>query len=187
MQTIAWFATAQVSRYAIHLYVLIAIFAVFGWQYVSQVGTKVARALACLIVACSVGYGLYMIISARVGDVHAAFSPAFEERRRHDELPYLASFDFLNGEPSVSKVLILNPYVAAYYSDKPYIKPLGRWGEETLPNATNLQAVLSQARSLHVSHILDVIPEAGPLKLPQNPPGLTLVFHRDDQRVYRID
>jgi hypothetical protein len=187
LQMTAWFATAQVSRYAIHVYVLVAIFAVVGWQYVARVGSKYARGISALIVACSILYGLYMIISERVVDVHAAVSPAFEDKRRHEEIPYLESFDYINAEPSVSKVLILGPYVAAYYCDKAYIKPLGRWGEQTLPDATNLQAVLSQSHSLHVSHVLDVFPEAGPLKLPENPQGLTLVFQRENQRVYRVD
>lgn len=187
LQMIAWFGTAQVSRYAIHVYVLGAIFAVLGWQYVARLGSKYTRALAALIVACSILYGLYMIVPERAEDMHAAVSANFEDKRRHAEIPYLESFDYLNAEPSVSKVLILGPYVAPFYSDKPYVKPLGRWGEQTLPDATNLQAVLSQSHSLHVSHVLDVFPEAGPLKLPENTPGLTLVFQRENQRVYRVD
>ncbi len=187
LQMTAWFATAQVSRYAIHVYVLGAIFAVLGWQYVAKQGSKYARAVAAVVVAFSVLYGLYMIVPERVEDMRAAVSPAFEDKRRHEETPYLESFDYLNAEPSVHKVLILGPYVAPFYSDKPYLKPLGRWGEQTLPDATNLQAVLSQSRELHVSHMLDVFPEYGPLKLPENSPGLTLVFQGKNQRVYRID
>jgi len=187
LQMTAWFATAQVSRYAIHVYVLGAIFAVLGWQYVSKQGSKYARAVAAVVVAFSVLYGLYMIVPERVEDLHAAVSPAFEDKRRHEEIPYLESFDYLNADTAVSKVLILGPYVAPFYSDKPYVKPLGRWGEQTLPNANNLQAVLSRSRELHVSHVLDVFPEYGPLKLPENSPGITLVFQGKNQRVYRID
>lgn len=187
LQMMAWFATAQVSRYAIHVYVLGAIFAVLGWQYIAKRGSKYARGVAALVLAFSVLYGLYMIVPDRIADMHAAVSPAFEDKRRHEEIPYLESFDYLNAQPSVSKVLILGPYVAPFYSDKPYVKPLGRWGEQTLPDANNLQAVQAQSRELHVSHVLDVFPENGPLKLPENSPGLTLVFQRKDQRVYRID
>ena len=187
LQMTAWFATAQVSRYAIHVYVLGAIFAVLGWQYIAKQGSRYARAVAAVVLAFSVLYGLYMIVPDRVEDMHAAVSPVFEDKRRHEETPYLESFDYLNAEPSVSKVLILGPYVAPFYSDKPYVKPLGRWGEQTLPDANNLQAVLSQSRALHVSHVLDVFPEYGSLKLPENSPGLTLVFQGKDQRVYRID
>jgi len=187
LQMSAWFATAQVSRYAIHVYVLGTIFAVLGWQYVAREGSRYARALAGLTVACSILYGLIMIIPERFEDMHAAVSAAFEDKRKHEETPYLESFDYLNSESSVAKVLILGPHVAAFYSDKAYIKPLGRWGEQTLPDATSLPAVMSQLHDLHVSHVLDVFPEYGPLKLPENPQGLTLVFQRKDQRIYRVD
>ncbi len=187
LQMTAWFATSQASRYAIHVYVLAAIFAVLGWQYIALAGSKYAGALSCVVVACSILYGLDMIVPERAEDMHASMSAAFEDKRRHAEIPYVESFDYLNDTPAVTKVLVLDPYVAAYYSDKAYIKPLGRWGEQTLPNATSLQAVLSQCHDLHVSHILDVFPEAGPLKLPENPQGLTLVFERENQRVYRVD
>lgn len=187
LQMAAWFATAQVSRYAIDVYVLGAVFAVLGWRYVARTGSGIARALSVLVMACSILYGLYMILPERIEDMHAAVSAAFEDKRRHDEIPYLDSFDYLNSDPAVTKVLIVGPYVAAFYSDKPYIKPLGRWGEETLPDAASLPAVLSQLHDLHVSHVLDVFPEYGPLKLPQNPPGLTLVFQRENQKVYRVD
>jgi hypothetical protein len=185
--TTAWFFTQQESRFLIPVYVLLAVFAVLGWQYVARVGSKYARGLSAVVVTISILYGLYMIVPESLVDSHAAVSPTFEDKRRHEEIPYLESFDYINAEPFVSKVLILDPYVAAYYSDKAYVKPLGRWGEQTLPDATNLQAVLSQAHNLHVSHILDVLPEAGPLKLPENPQGLTLVFQGQNQRVYRVD
>ncbi|MGC1620197.1 MAG: hypothetical protein WA765_17030 [Candidatus Acidiferrum sp.] len=187
LQTTAWFATAQVSRYESHVYVLAAIFAVLGWQNVEREGAKFARVLSGLVVATSILYGLYMTVPERFEDMHAAVSSSFENERRHKEIPYLDSFDYLNSDPSVTKVLILDPYVAAYYSDKPYIKPLGRWGEQTLPDSSNVQAVLAESHDLHVSHVLEVFPQNGPLKLPENPQGLTLVFQRDDQRVYRVD
>jgi hypothetical protein len=187
MQMGAWFATTQESRYAIPIYALAAIFAVLGWRYVAKEGSKYARMLAGLVVTCSIFYGLWMIIPARVDDMHAVVSASFEDKRRHAEIPYLESFEYLNGEPSVSKVLILGPYVAAFYSDKAYLKPLGRWGEETLPNATSVEAVISRLHELHVSHVLDVLPEYGPLKLPVKTPGLTLVFQRENQKVYRVD
>jgi hypothetical protein len=187
LQMTAWFATAQVSRYAIHIYILGAIFAVLGWQYVAPESSRCARVLAGLAVACSILYGLIMIIPERFEDMHAAVSPAFEDKRKHEETPYLESFDYLNSEPSVTKVLILGPHVAAFYSDKAYVKPLGRWGEQTLPDATSLPAVMSQLHELHASHVLDVFPEYGPLKLPENPQGLTLVFQRKDQKIYRVN
>ena len=174
--TTAWYLTQQESRFLIPVYALAAIFAVLGWQYIAQVGSKFARALSALVVACSILYGLYMIVPDQMEDMHAAVSSRFENEGRHREIPYLESFDYLNSDPSVSKILILDPYLAAYYSDKPYIKPLGRWGEQTLPDSTNMQAVLAECRNLHVSHVLEVFPQNGPLKLPENPHGLTLGF-----------
>lgn len=185
--TTTWFLTQQESRFLIPVYVLVVVFAVLGWQYVARAGSKYARALAASVVTISILYGLYMIVPESLVDMHAAVSPTFEDKRRREDIPYLESFDYLNNERSVSKVLILGPYVPAIYSDKDYVKPLGRWGEQTLADATNLQAVLSQAHNLHVSHVLEVLPEVGPLKLPESPQGLTLVFERENQRVYRVD
>jgi hypothetical protein len=56
-----------------------------------------------------------------------------------------------------------------------------------LPDATSLQAVIARLHELHVSHVLDVFPEYGPLKMSENPQGLTLVFQRENQKVYRVD
>jgi hypothetical protein len=187
LQTAAWFATAQVSRYLIPVYVIAALFAVLGWENVAAIASKSVRVLSALAVACSLIYGLIMILPDRRDDLHAALSNSFEAQRRLQEIPFLESFDYLNQDPSVSKVLIADPYVPAYYSDKSYIKPLGRWGEEVVPDAANLQKLLATLPRLHVSHVLDVKSPAGRFRLPDHPPGITLVFRRDDQRVYRVD
>jgi len=183
--TLTWFATSQVSRYLIHVYVIAAIFAVLGWQYV-RVVTKYGLVFARLVVVCSILYGLTMIIPDRLDDMHSAVSPSFEARRKWQEIPYIESFHFLNIDPSVTKVLILDPYLPAFYLDKTYLKPLGRWGEQTLPDATDVQKVLAQIPGLHISHVLDVI-EGGGFRLPAGAPGLRLVFQGEDQRVYRVD
>jgi hypothetical protein len=187
LQLAAWFATAQVSRYLIPVYVLAAVFAVAGWQYVARLASRYGPALSGVAVACSIAYGLVMILPARVDDLHAAVSSYFEAQRRRAEIPFIESLDYLNANPSVSKILILDPHVAAYFLDKTYIKPIGRWGEQTLPDATDLQKILSQLPGLHVSHVLIVRRDAGPFVLPEHLPGLTLVFQRNNQRVYRVD
>jgi hypothetical protein len=188
LQTAAWFTTAQVSRYLIPAYVIAALFAVIGWQKVTtNVSSQLARMLSALIVACSVIYGLMIILPDRRADIHAALSSSFETQRLNREIPFLASFDYLNKDPSVTKILIVDPYVAAYYSDKDYIKPVGRWGEQTLPRATDLPHILETLPQLRVSHVLDVKSSAGAFRLPDNPPALALVFQRDDQRVYRVN
>jgi len=187
LQTAAWFGTAQVSRYLISVYGIAVLFAIIGWENVAGATSKSARVLSALAVACSLIYGLIMILPDRRDDLHAALSSSFEAQRRLQEIPFLESFDYLNHDPSVSKVLIADPYVAAYYSDKSYIKPLGRWGEETLPDAADLQKILAALPRLYISHVLDVKSPEGTFRLPDHPPGLALVFQRADQRVYRVD
>jgi hypothetical protein len=187
LQTAAWFVTAQVSRYLIPVYVIGAIFGVLGWQYAARSVSWNARMLSAVTVAISILYGMYTIIPDRMEDVHAALSGSFEAKRRLEEIPRVQSFDYINGDPSDKKILILDRGIAAYFIDKPYIKPFGRWGEQTLPGATDVPEVMAQLPSLGVTHILDVRLADGSFYLPEHPPGLTLVFEHGDERVYRVD
>jgi hypothetical protein len=186
LQVGAWFVTAQVARYMIHVYVIGAIFGVLGWNYAVKIASRNGRVLSEVVIAISILYGLWMIVPVRLEDLHAVVSPSFEAKRWERETPRAASFDYLNHEPSVKKVLILDLGIAAYFLDKPYIKPFGRWGEQTL-GAADVPQVLSLLPSLHVTHILDVKEEDGAFALPEHPPGFTLVFEHGDQRIYRID
>jgi hypothetical protein len=185
--TTAWFCTQQESRFLIHVYVITAILAAIGWRYVARSGSRYARTLCWLTVACSLIYGLITILPGRRTDIHAAVSSSFETERRLREIPFLEGFNFLNDDPSVTKVLITDPYVPSFYLDKTYVKPLGRWGEETLPDATDLRKILPTLPSSHVTHVLDVAWPQGTFRLPDQPPGLTLVFQRRDQRVFRVN
>jgi hypothetical protein len=187
LQVAAWFVSVQVSRYFIHIYVISAIFGVFGWQYIARTVSRNARVLSAVVVAISILYGMFMIISNRAESAHAALSNSFEAKWRYEETPRRASFDYINSEPLVGKVLILDAGVAAYFIDKPYIRPFGRWGEQTLPGATDIPKVMAQLPSLNATHILDVKSKDGSFKLPEHPAGLTLVFERWDQRIYRVD
>jgi len=187
VQTIVWFVTMQEARYLIHVYVIAAIFGVCGWRHVVRVSRLVGPVLSGLVVATSVLYGLFMIGSARIDDVHAAVSRSFEEKRRSAEIPYVDSFSYLNNESSVTKVLILDPLVPPYYLDKNYVKPIGRRGEEVIPDATDLQQVLMDVPRLHASHVLDVRSAKATFRILDHPGNLTLVFERTDQRVYRVD
>lgn len=186
-ELVTWFATAQVSRYLIPVYVVGAIFGVIGWGYAKQRTSNAGRILAAAVVAISITYGLVMILPSRLEDMHAAASNSFEGQRAYRETPRYASFKFLNDNPSVQNVLVLDPDVAAYFLDKEYIKPFGRWKEQTLPGVTNVSEAMAQVPSLHATHILDVKSEKGFFDLPSAPPGLTLVFETADQRVYRIN
>ena len=131
--TTAWFLTQQESRFLIHVYVIAALFAVRGWQWVGRSDLKYGPALSGIVITISIIYGLIMIIPERAEDLHAVVSSSFEAKRRQAEIPFIESLDYLNANPSVSKVLILYPHVAAFYSDKPYNKPIGRWGNTRCP------------------------------------------------------
>lgn len=183
----AWFATAQEARYLIHGYIVAATFAVWGWKYVDRASPRVGAALAKVVVACSILYGFFMIVSARVDDVHAAVSQGFAENRWNKEVPFVDSFAYLNREPSVTKVLILEPFVPPYYLNKNYLKPDGRLGEKVLPEANDLPRLLSELDLLHISHVLDVRVEDGQFRVPQGAPRLKLIFQREDQRIYCVE
>lgn len=185
LQLVAWFATAQLSRYVIHIYVIGAILGVVGWKYAADIAVRTGRAFSAAVIAISVLYGLWMILPGRMADLHAAVSGSYERTRWRIETPEAASFEYINSEPSVKKVLILAPGVAAYFLDKPYVSPFGRWGEQTL-GATNVQEVLAQLPRLQATHILD-LGNNGRFALPDHPLGLTLVFEHENQRIYRID
>lgn len=187
LQTAVWFVTEQDGRFFVHVLALLAIAGLLGWRYVAHAGTVRARILAGMVVAVSVLYGTFMIGRLQAENVHSVVSTRFEAQREQAEIPFLESFEKLNADSSVTKVLFLDPYVPAYYSGKPYIKVFGRWGEQTLPNVTTVPQVLSQLGALHVSHILDVRWPDGKFEVPENTPGLTLVFERPDQRIYRVD
>jgi len=184
---ILWFVTQQESRFLIHGYVLSAIFAVFGWRYVRSISPPRSRLLGGAVVGISVTYGACMIARDRIADSRTLVSAAASERRERETIPFLDSFRFINGEPSVRQVLILDPTVPPYYSDKPYVKPVGQWGERTLPGAPDSAEALQRVREWNVSHVMDVQSEIGNFQVAPNTPGLTLVFESKGQRVYYIN
>ena len=183
----AWFATAQEARYLIHGYIVGAILAVRGWKYVDRASPRFGAALAKLVVACSILYGLFMIVSARADDVHAAVSERFAENHWNSDVPFVDGFEYLNREPSVTMVLILEPSVPPYYLNKNYLKPTGRLGEKVLPEANDLPRLLSELDVLHVSHVFDVRTEGGQFRVPESAPRLKLVFQRENQKIYCVE
>ena len=145
--TCMWFFTQQESRFLIPVYVVAAIFSVVGWNYVSARCSRLQRLTAASVAGISILYGLVMIASAQIENLRAVVSPDFAQLRRTREIPYLASFDYLNNDPSVRKILILDRSVPPFYSRKPYVKPVGQWGELTLPQISNSLETLPHARS----------------------------------------
>ena len=186
LMTLAWFYTEQESRFLIQVYVIAAIFGVAGWRYVVRAAPRFGRALSALTVTISILYGLFMIVSAKAGDFHAAFSTSFAESRKQEGIMYLESFRYLNSEPSVRKVLVLEPFVPTYYLDKEYLKPIGRWGEHSLPGIDSPGQVLSDPSRWDITHVLDVRLKDGGFQLPEHPENLVLVFEARDQRIYRV-
>jgi hypothetical protein len=184
--TLLWFATMQESRYMIHAYAIAAIFAVIGWRNIESLSGRRGAALGAIVVAISALYGLSAIIAARRPDIHSVFSQSYAAARRSDKIPFVQSFDLLNQDPAVTRLLILDPSVPPYYSDKDYLKPFGQWGEQVVPDANTPSDVLDRLNELHVSHILDVGSSVSGFRVPQNFEGLVLIFDRPNQRVYAV-
>jgi hypothetical protein len=184
--TILWFFTQQESRFLIPVYAIGGIFGVLGWQYVRAAAPRHTRVLCCAVIGSSLAYGLFMIVCGSRTELKAAVSSTFAEKYRQDSIPFLASFQYLNAEPSVKRVLVLDRSVPVYYLDRNYLKPFGQWGEQVLPDISQPAQVLAKLPSLHVTHILDVSSVVGDFQVPASSPDLQLVFEDLKQRVYRV-
>jgi hypothetical protein len=184
--TLLWFVTMQESRYLIHVYAIAAIFAVLGWRYIGSLRGSPGTALGAMVVAVSLLYGLRPIAASRRSDIRSVFSQSYADARRSDKIPFVQSFDLLNRDPAVTRLLILDPSGLPYYSDKDYLKPFGQWGEQVLPDARTPSEVLAQLDQLHISHILDVRSTVSGFRVPQNDPRLILTFDQPDERVYAV-
>jgi hypothetical protein len=95
--------------------------------------------------------------------------------------------DRLNGVPSVTRVLMLDPTIVPYFLIKDYVKLFGLYGEQEFPDVPDPQTALRRLPSFGASHVLDVNSVVGPFRIPPNQPGLTLVFETPNQRIYRIE
>jgi hypothetical protein len=181
-----WFITMQESRYLIHFYAISAVFAVLGWEFVEPLMAKRGKALCATAIAFSVAYGFALMAKSRVADLHSVFSSAYAQQRRTSEIPYVESFDYMNRDPLVTRVLILDRSVPAYYSDKDYVKPFGQWGELLFVDASTPADILRRVDELHPSHILDVQSGGSGFCVPPSYPGLVLVFDRPRQKIYQV-
>jgi hypothetical protein len=181
-----WFVTLQDSRYLIHFYAISAILGVLGWKYAKSILGQRGKWICAAIVAVSLVYGVALEAKSRISDLHAVFSPAYQQHRRETEIPYYESFEFLNHDASVTRVLFLDESIPAYYSDKTYIKPLGQWKEQLFPDASTPMQVLTKLGELRPSHILDVESKVSGFNIPKDFPGLVLVFERPGERIYEV-
>jgi hypothetical protein len=182
-----WFVTLQESRYFIDFYAIAAVLAVVGWRSILATTGRTAKLLSAAILGISLLYGLLMMERAQRDPVHAVFSPSYAREFREQTVPFWQSFDYLNHNPKVEKVLILDPSVPPYYSDKNYVKPFGMWGERSVPGVKTAADILPKLKSLGITDILDVRSTIQGFQVPAGTAGLTLVFELPDQRVYRVD
>jgi hypothetical protein len=185
--TLAWFLTQQESRFLIHVYAIAAVLGVIGWRHCQFFGGRIERAAAGLLVGVSLLYGLFMIVNSESDSIHAVFSASYAAKRHAEQVPYAESFDYLNHDPAVHNVLILDRSVPPFYLDRDYVKPLGQWGELTVPGVTTPAEAIDAVGMLHVTHVLDVNSEVAPFQVRQSDSGLHLVFEGKDQRVYRVE
>ncbi len=185
--TVEWFVTQQESRFLIHVYAIGAIFAVLGWHYVKLLSPRYGSLLCGVAIGCSLAYGLFMIGTARANDVATTLSSSFAERQRQQRIPFLESFRYLNSEPAVQKVLILDRSVPPYYCDKRYLKITGQWKEQAVPGIRDASDALEHLGELHISHALDVRSQVSDFQVPANTPGLKLVFEQPNQRIYSVE
>ena len=170
------------------MYVFSAVFAVLGWHSVRGMASKLSKYLTIAVVLISFSYGYFMIAKENLGAIRSVLSSRYA-MLRHESIPYCASFEYLNNHDSVRKVLILDRSVPALYSDKSYVKPVGQWGESTLPGGPDSSEALRRAfaHQLDVSHVLDVRSELSGFEIRPGTTGLTLVFEALNQRIYRVD
>lgn len=181
-----WFLTQQESRYLIHFFAISAIFSVLGWQFTISLSPKHGKILCAVVIAISVAYGIFMIGKARISDMRSVISRTYASERRQHEVPFVESFDFLNHDASVTRVLLLDRSIPAYYSDKNYVKPFGQWGEQVFPDISTPDQTLKKLNELQISHILDVQSTISDFQVPPNIPGLALVFERPGQKIYKV-
>jgi hypothetical protein len=191
LQTIIWFVTEQEARFLIHVYVILAVLAIFGWRYVNAKAPRGGPLLSALAVACSMLYGLFMIVGYRVEDLRAAVSSQYELQRIAHQVPYIDSFEYLNDNPAVKKILVLAPRFPTFYLRKDYLKPVGRFGEQVVPGAHDTAKLLQNAAAMGITHVIDVRVDdkESPVQdfvLQDPPPNLHLIFQREDQRIYQV-
>jgi hypothetical protein len=181
-----WFATMQESRYLIHFYTLSAIFAAFGWQQAMELTGRRGRLLCTTVVALSLAYGAYMIGTVQVPAAYSVLSPKQGLLWHRNGVAFVQSMDYVNQNPEVTRVLLLDPSVLAYYSDKSYVKPFGQWGERPFSDVNTTAEALAHLKEWRISHVVDVESTVAGYQVPPNYPDLELVFAVSGQRVFKV-
>jgi uncharacterized membrane protein YbaN (DUF454 family) len=183
----AWFLTQQESRFLIHVYILTTITGLLLFDWFFATPSALSRVLVACIVLASVSYGLFMIGKQWPNGVRVVISSASAQENRNRNIPFVESFQFLNTSADVTRVLILDRSVPPFYLDKDYVKPVGHWGERTLPRGLSSLEALNNCKQFGISHILDVQSDVSPFQVDAHNQALTLVLNSGNQRVYRVN
>lgn len=192
--TVIWFYTAQLARYGTHSWTLASAAAGIGFAWIMRTRTPLStRTLAVVVVLLSVTYGLGQGMKSYFPRALAAFIPEQAEIRMARLVPHWAVYGYVNGNPAVKKVLILDPWFAPTLLAKPYVKALGVRGELPLEDMgiRTLDDAVQRVTELHVTHVLDIRnsdPDfrRGDFHLTDVPLGWRLVFEANDSRVYTV-
>ena len=187
--TLVWFVTLQQSRFLLHVVGLSFAFAAIGATWLEREWPRAGRAAVVLVALISTGYGLGVIVHEGSARLAAALSSAAEHRLRQREVPYLDAWEYLNREPLVRRVLILEEFAPNYYLTKDYVKIRGALGERPVPGLETTAQAITLLDHLGVTHVLDVVPPDWSLRtgfqIGSNP-NLRLVFQSDRARVYEV-
>ncbi len=197
---LTWFYTAQQARYFTYGFALLAVFAAVGIEKIFAFKSGSAAVGTLGVLTVSTLYGALSLLRLDAARLRAAFSPRSAEQQWVAQTPYARAFDFLNGDASVSSVLVLNPMLPTFFLHRPYLKPVGPHGERAMAaiGVRDDADALARAKDLGVSHILDsqwpsrnppphvdIVGDPYPFLIgPQD--HLTLVFQSPDARVYEL-
>jgi len=177
--TILWFLSSQQGRFLAPFLAAGTVLAALAADWLLSNSTFVHRLVVWIAVGVSIAYGFGNLMH----DYGRAITGVAEGRFHGDvwkeDTPFADGYEFVNGNPSVRRVLLLGQSLLPFFIDKPYVKAVGIQGETPLfPIQTNEEA-LHQWRLLGVSHVFDSRPfVAG------SEPGLRLVFSSADARIY---
>ncbi len=185
----AWMSTLQQSRFLLHVVGISFAFAALGSTWLKRESPRVGRACVTIVGIVSMAYGLGVIIHEGGARILAAFSPVAERELRERDVPYLDAWEYLNREPDVRRVLILEEFAPTYYLTKDYVKLLGQHGERPVPGIETTEKALEHLDDLRVTHVLDVVPPAwsGRAAFKIRPTHrVELVFESRNARIYEV-
>ena len=127
-----------------------------------------------------------MIGKVQVPGVYSVLSPKQGLLWHRNGVAFVESMDYVNHDPEVTRVLLLDRSVPAYYSDKSYVKPFGQWGERPFADVNTTLDALARLKEWRISHVLDVESTVAGYQVPPNYPDLELVFEASGQRVFKV-